>query len=462
MNMRVKTGICSYAILGVLLCFFYACKKDKDVDLVAKEGQSLEQIVYADDIQGTDEVFFATTGEWTSSIAQTSDSNEPNWISTSSDHGIEGSHIVRIDLKRNRTGQRRSAVITFSSGNSKLLVRVTQEATLENGEFPQDGPDIVVDDETLLSQTIEGNIENALPVTFTTSGPWNARVEDADLTGVPSWIRLSRYEAGKGTHTLQFMLQQNISEEERLVLVTIQSGDSEIRIVITQKGAEPTTGTVTDVEGNSYPTKRFGNRWWMLKNLQTTRYKDNIAIANASTNAGWNAITFDAIGGYSTRINTPFIYYTFGVVNTGRLCPEGWRVPTESDLIELFDYVKTTYGGGTSFLKELADNNSGIADNWTGSSTVGAIGNNAAATNNASGFSMAAVRHRNAGTAGGGDGAFSGSGQYAGLWTATSSSANNARVFILHYSYHSGTTNYLQGASKSTGYSCRCVRDSSK
>jgi uncharacterized protein (TIGR02145 family) len=214
-----------------------------------------------------------------------------------------------------------------------------------------------------------------------------------------------------------------------------------------------------DADGNFYTTIKMGDQMWMAESLRTTKYNDGTPIFDASTGANWNAITNDAEGGYTTRVNTPFIYYTWGVVNTGKLCPPGWHVPSEIEFNTLFDYVKNTYGNGTSFLKELADNNSGITDNWANSTTAGAVGNNAATTNNASGFSMAPLRHRNAGTTAGGNSNFSNSGHYSTLWTSTSSSDANARVFILHYSYSASTTNFMQSAVKASGYSVRCVRD---
>jgi uncharacterized protein (TIGR02145 family) len=44
------------------------------------------------------------------------------------------------------------------------------------------------------------------------------------------------------------------------------------------------TGSVTDVEGNVYPTIKIGQQEWMVEDLKTTTYNDGSSIPNVTDN----------------------------------------------------------------------------------------------------------------------------------------------------------------------------------
>jgi uncharacterized protein (TIGR02145 family) len=55
----------------------------------------------------------------------------------------------------------------------------------------------------------------------------------------------------------------------------------QLRVVKDDLTGYPTdgsTGTVTDIDGNSYLTKRIGNQVWTLENLVTSKFKDGVPI----------------------------------------------------------------------------------------------------------------------------------------------------------------------------------------
>jgi uncharacterized protein (TIGR02145 family) len=49
-------------------------------------------------------------------------------------------------------------------------------------------------------------------------------------------------------------------------------------------------GSVTDVDGNVYPTKKIGTQVWMAANLRTEHYNDGSAIPIVTGNAAWAAL----------------------------------------------------------------------------------------------------------------------------------------------------------------------------
>lgn len=50
-------------------------------------------------------------------------------------------------------------------------------------------------------------------------------------------------------------------------------------------------GTVTDVDDNEYPWRRYGDQCWMTTNLRTTRYADGSAISYLPDADDWDALT---------------------------------------------------------------------------------------------------------------------------------------------------------------------------
>ena len=100
--------------------------------------------------------------------------------------------------------------------------------------------------------------------------------------------------------------------------------------------------TVTDVDGNVYHTVKIGTQTWMVENLKTTHYKDNTPITPITDNTLWkNAIT-PGYCWYDNDINNKIPYgalYNWYTVNTGKLAPEGWHVPSAAEWQTLIAYL---------------------------------------------------------------------------------------------------------------------------
>jgi uncharacterized protein (TIGR02145 family) len=112
---------------------------------------------------------------------------------------------------------------------------------------------------------------------------------------------------------------------------------------------------VTDTDGNVYDAVTIGTQVWTVQNLKTRKYNDGTAIPLVTDNGTWAALTTAAYcwyenetpAGLSKRSQTPTdLYgaiYNGYVVKTGKLAPNGWHVPTDSEWT-----VLTTYLGDTS------------------------------------------------------------------------------------------------------------------
>ena len=85
----------------------------------------------------------------------------------------------------------------------------------------------------------------------------------------------------------------------------------------------------------------------MKENLKTTKYNDGSLIPNLTNNIDWFRDTTGAYCWYSNNYNSYGItygaLYNFYAVNTDKLCPMGWHLPSNAEWTLLTNYL-----GGSS------------------------------------------------------------------------------------------------------------------
>ena len=114
---------------------------------------------------------------------------------------------------------------------------------------------------------------------------------------------------------------------------------------VTPEIVAPKGPTVTDIDGNVYHVIRIGNQTWMQENLKVTHYRNGDPIPNITEHADWINQTE---GAYCNYHNSNMFASTYGrlynfhaVKDERKLAPEGWRIPTNEDWMEL----EFQYGG---------------------------------------------------------------------------------------------------------------------
>jgi len=110
----------------------------------------------------------------------------------------------------------------------------------------------------------------------------------------------------------------------------------------------------------------------MKENLKTTKLNDGTAIPNVTDNTTWAGLTTPGYCWYNndgtTHKSTYGALYNWYTVNTGKICPTGWHVPSDAEWSAL-----TTYLGGESVaggkMKETGSahwSTPNVADNSSG------------------------------------------------------------------------------------------------
>lgn len=106
-----------------------------------------------------------------------------------------------------------------------------------------------------------------------------------------------------------------------------------------------TTDKVIDLDGNKYNTVTINRQVWMLENLKTTKYSDGTSITLGADSVTWMKMQTPFYCWYkndpATYKDTYGALYNFYAVNTGKLCPTGWHVPSDEEWTTL-----TTFLGG--------------------------------------------------------------------------------------------------------------------
>ena len=102
---------------------------------------------------------------------------------------------------------------------------------------------------------------------------------------------------------------------------------------------------VKDANGNVYSTVTIGKQIWMAENLKTTKYSDGTDISLKTDKSLWIALTSPAYCWYNNdkeaNGNTYGALYNWYAVDTKKLCPTGWHVPTDNE----WTILKNELGG---------------------------------------------------------------------------------------------------------------------
>jgi uncharacterized protein (TIGR02145 family) len=195
--------------------------------------------------------------------------------------------------------------------------------------------------------------------------------------------------------------------------------------------------SVKDADGNIYATTNVGKQVWMGENLKTTKFNDGTKIPLVADMKIWSKLSSPGYCWFNNDEEKKDEYgalYNFYAVDTKKLCPVGWHVPTQTDITNLIAFLGDQNLAGNRIKEE------GTA-HWKNSITI--VNNEFEFTALPGGFRLYS-------------GSFSEEGEYGVWWSSTSYESTQAWNMGL---YFNSTKLYNGHDIRKAGFAVRCLKN---
>lgn len=233
---------------------------------------------------------------------------------------------------------------------------------------------------------------------------------------------------------------EEAATEEATEVTTEVIADSTQTIPFINETTTEETDIITDIDGNKYSTVKIGDQIWMVENLRTSHYNDGTEIPEVSDNTDWGNLSYGASCYNTCYYNSTVTskLYNWYAVNTGKLAPVGWHIPSHAEWIILINYL----GGGNIAGSHLKSNE----NTWNSSGSYDDV-----FTDNSSLFSGLPDEYRPSGNDG-----FLAMGPSGYWWSSTES---NSKFAINCWLNCQSNNAVIETHKKTDGLSVRCIKD---
>lgn len=209
---------------------------------------------------------------------------------------------------------------------------------------------------------------------------------------------------------------------------------------------------VYDLDSNKYTVIKIGKQYWLQQNLRTTQYSDTTAIASGLEDNEWKQTKKGAYAIYDNRKENELLYgklYNGYAAASGKLCPKGWKIPSDKDWNELERHL-----GIPAAELEHTGERGNIADKLK---STGGWQASAFSGNNSTGLAFMPAGSRSD------NGEFTNLGQYGNFWSSTVYDDRYGLLYLWNHHAHYNTNAVGRIYTlANNGYSCRCIKDNKK
>jgi uncharacterized protein (TIGR02145 family) len=99
---------------------------------------------------------------------------------------------------------------------------------------------------------------------------------------------------------------------------------------------------IVKYHGENYKVIKAGDHYWMAKNLATDKYRNGRKIPLIDSLTVWSDLITPGCGYYNNDnalLRKYGMLYNWYAVETGKLCPVGWRVASNEDWLSLENFL---------------------------------------------------------------------------------------------------------------------------
>jgi uncharacterized protein (TIGR02145 family) len=162
------------------------------------------------------------------------------------------------------------------------------------------------------------------------------KIEKVDKTNVP----LNEKTTKKNLNETQATIDMPYSPGERLKFTAISGNYSTIKTDIPTQNKTLSFNFIEckDGDNNNYPVVETGSQTWMALNLKATKYNDGTDIPSVTEANAWRDLSTPGYCWYNNDITLKSTYgalYNWFALNSGKLCPAGWHLPSDAEWITL-------------------------------------------------------------------------------------------------------------------------------
>lgn len=213
------------------------------------------------------------------------------------------------------------------------------------------------------------------------------------------------------------------------------------------------TGTVTDIDGNTYKTIQLGDQWWMAENLSVTQYADGSPITQITEDSVWRALSntdkafcyynnnkygegdkFGALYTWAAAVKGAGVPDSVDTMVQG-VCPAGWHVPSRKEWQTLIENVQQDIGSTSTDATALKSK-----EGWSGYNGNDIYGFSALASGYQTYFYGTSIETK----------------LFTFFWSSTTFSDTRAYQLDLHALQQD---THLGNEVKRNGFSVRCVKN---
>ena len=123
-----------------------------------------------------------------------------------------------------------------------------------------------------------------------------------------------------------------------------------------QPSSTSNSGTVTDIDGNTYKTVTIGEQEWMAENLNVTKFRNGDEIFKATNLEEWNKALEEKKPAFcffnfdeENESKSGKLYNKYAINDSRNIAPEGFRVSTSEDWIQLLLPLGSTSSSNQAF-----------------------------------------------------------------------------------------------------------------